>query len=1232
MKLTLILITVRHLWKHLGRFIAMSCIVLLGSACFAGVSITGPDMRLTAQAYYSEHNLSDIRLVSTYGFTNEDIDLLRTVNQLSAVSAGYRADVLADLPESTPIVRLLSFDLSAETINRPNLLEGRLPEKAGEATVDEKFMEYNNCRLGDTVPLFSGTGDPISDILNTDSVLLVGVARNPLYTMPLYRGNTNIGKGVVDAFFLLHPSSFNMEVYTEIYACINNPEGLSRFDPNYADHISPVKKSLEEMGEIRAPLRRKDFISKAQNKIDEAWDEINEAEYKLDDAAQKIAEAEKELADYEADYCDGETEYNDKIFTAQKELKEAESELLDANKELSDSEQELLDGEDKILSAWAELDDARIQAKGLQKQLDDSYTQALEEYAQSRAKLDELNTQIKVGENELRTQSNTLAAGNIAFEQGKREYEEGLAKYRKNFADFENERISGKASLEAALAKLNEARLLLGNLAPINEEAARELALYEAEYATAEMGYNAKIAAAQKQLEQAERELVAANYELAATEQKLKEGAAKSQEASIQLNDAKKQAEDSKKLLEEFQKQIDEEFAQKRNELDEAFEQIKEGEDEWRKQNNKLASGNADLRKGKKDYEEGLTEYKNILNNFENERDKGKSTLNKARSELNEAELKLVDARTEYKAQFEENEPKLLSARADLADAEKILAELPEPKWYAMDLFDNESFAAYKENCSRIAAVSTVFPVVFFLVAALVSLTAMTRIVEDDRIQIGLLKALGYAKRQIVSKYVIFAVLATAMGLALGLNLGFNLLPHLITRSYAELFRFPPLITISDISYSLLSIMLSLLCTLGPALFVCLRSLDERPAQLMQAKAPLPGRRIILEYIPFVWRRLNFLQKVTARNIFRFAKRLSMTLCGIAGCAALMFTGFGLDKSVKSVVANQFENVIVFDCAGQLSITAMDSQREDAIQLFKGLTIASLPIQQKSVEVDIDGVTRSIQLNCPLELESLDNFIKLRDKTTQTPLELPDDGLILTDKAARVLGLEVGDELRIRVDEGRFASLPIMALTENYAEHYIYVSPTAYATLFGEEAVISALYGNLPLDTDKEALATKMLSSEGMMNFFYMDDFRNSFADKVDVMSFVVFILIISAAALAFVVLFSLSDINVEERRREIATIKVLGFFEREVARYINRETLLLSMFGAAIGLLFGVWLLQFVITNSEVEMLVFSRETPLSSFLWSYLTTIAFTLIVNWIMGFRLHRIDMVESLKSVE
>ena len=359
-----------------------------------------------------------------------------------------------------------------------------------------------------------------------------------------------------------------------------------------------------------------------------------------------------------------------------------------------------------------------------------------------------------------------------------------------------------------------------------------------------------------------------------------------------------------------------------------------------------------------------------------------------------------------------------------------------------------------------------------------------------------------------------------------------------------------------------------------------------------------------------------------------------MTLIGIAGCTSLVFTGFGLNESVHALVSDQFGRVMFYDCSVQLSATATPEKREQAIRLFEDSVAESLPLQARSVDVDVDGggAQLTVSLICPLAPEDLEDFIRLRGVPDAKKLALSGEGVILSDKASRLIGVQAGDTLRVRVAEGRYLSVPVTALAENYLSHYLYVSPEVYAGLFGEPPEVNTVFGLLDQESDRSALAEKLLASDGISGINFLADFKEEFADAIGALGYVVAVLIVSAAALAFVVLFSLSGINIEERRREIATIKVLGFYDREVSEYVNRETLILSLCGALVGLLLGVVLLQFVITTAEIDLIVFSRETSVWSYVWGFLLTIVFTLIVNFIMGFKLKKIDMVESLKSVE
>ncbi|MCL2747383.1 MAG: FtsX-like permease family protein [Oscillospiraceae bacterium] len=1057
----------------------MVSIVLLGSSFFVGIRATGPDMRLTAQAYYNEQNYSDIRLLSTLGFAEDDIAALRDVDALFEISPGYTADVLMEIPSRTVVIHLMSYDTRVQTVNKPLLLEGRLPENAGEAAADEYFMEISEYQLGDTVVALAGGDSPLSDTLAQETFVIVGVVRSPLYTTMFNRGGSSIGNGSVDAFMLLPPSAFALEAYTEIYTTIYNPDAYSRFDPAYEGVIAPVKKELEDLGEVLAPQRRQQLVSEAEELLEEAKQKVADAEEAIAEGARKLEDARRELEDGEAEYADALRDFDEQIADGQQQLDDALADLEDARRELEDSDRTLTQGERRLADAQADLDKAKADAQEGQAQLDGLYA-------------------------EIQARTAQLAL-----------IPEGSAEY-------------------AALA--------------------------------AQIGYLSELHATQHA------------------------------------------------------------------ELEAARRQIQAGQEELDGQGRTLRNGRAAWERGRTEYREGLALYEQNADDFARERADGEASLAEARQELDDAAEELAEGQREYDTEVAENTSKLEDAKVEIADGEQAIADLADAEWYILDLYTNEDFADFKENCNRIEAVGYLFPLIFFLVAALVSLTSMTRTVEDDRTQIGILKALGYARGQIAIKYIVFALFATIAGLALGLTMGFNFFPRVIASAYGMLYRFPPLIAPVDMPYSLLATALALASTIVPAAVVSFMSLLERPANLMLPKAPSVGKKVILEYLRPLWRRMSFMQKVTTRNILRYKKRMLMTLIGIAGCTALVFTGFGLNDAVNSLVTNQFDRVTIYDVTAQLSSTATEGEREKAVPLFAGNVSQYLPLHMRSVDVDGGGVQKSVSLVCPQTSENLSDFIRLRDASTLEPLVLKDGGVILSEKLARLMGVAVGDMLRIRVVEGKYASLPVTDLTENYFGHYLYMTPDTFTQLFGHAPDTNVLHGNLKPDTDNDALAAHLLSAKGISGVTFITDFQEKFADSVGALGYVVAVLIVSAAALAFVVLFSLSTINMEERRREIATIKVLGFYDREVADYINRETFVLSLLGAGLGLLLGVVLLQYVVATAEIDMIVFSRETSALSYLWSVLTTVAFTLIVNWITGFRLRRVDMVESLKSVE
>ncbi|MCL2817600.1 MAG: FtsX-like permease family protein, partial [Clostridiales bacterium] len=923
------------------------------------------------------------------------------------------------------------------------------------------------------IPLSSGTAKPLSEILSVEEVTIVGVVRSPLYATAYVRGASGIGTGAVFAFMLLPPSTFTLEAYTDIYATINNPDALSRFDPGYRALTDPAKTALRDIGYIRAPLR----YEEALDDLNEKRREVAEAEQDLADAEQNLLEAEQELRDRKAEYDEALIEFDEQILDGQRQLDEANAELENARIELENSARTLANNEKRLKQTRAELDKSTGEL--------DLARQSLRDYT---------------------AEMEALKEGLVGVPEHSAEYAAGAAQL---------------AELQAAVSLL-----------------------------------------------------------------------------TTQVN--------------ELQGQLD------------------AGEAEWRTMSQALANARAELTRNQREYDLEYDLYQSNLALFEEEHSEGIQNLREAQDDLDKAEIELIEKQAEYEDELRRIQPELEDARSKIADGEKALREISDPEWQALDLNDNESFADYKENCNRIEAVSNVFPLIFFLVAVLISLTAMTRTVDDDRTQIGLLRGLGYLSYQIEMKYVAVAVAATLLGASLGIIIGFNTIPRIIANAYNILYLFPPPPVSYNASYILLVLALLLTCTVGPALFISRKSLRESAASLMQPKAPLPGRRIFLELIPAVWLYFNFLQKVTARNIFRYIKRMLMTVVGIAGCTALILSGLGLNESMGSLVSDQFDRVMVFDCLTVLN-AAGEEQRQEALSLFEQNALSSLYLRRESITIEAGDLSVDVFLLCPSTPETMDQFFRLRDAKTREPLTLSGDGVALTSKAARLTNAQVGDLLHIRTHDNRDIFLPVAAIAENYVEHYLCLTPEAYERFFEQTVEFNTLYGHLEPDADHDALA-QLLLAEGTTGIIFTDNIRDRFADSIGALSYIIAVLIISAAALAFTVLFSLSGINVEERRREIATIKMLGFYDPEVSRYVNRETLILSIIGAILGLLLGQVLMQFILTTAEVDLIALRREVSVWCYLLSFVLTIVFTLIVNWVMGFRLRKIDMVESLKSVE
>jgi putative ABC transport system permease protein len=607
-----------------------------------------------------------------------------------------------------------------------------------------------------------------------------------------------------------------------------------------------------------------------------------------------------------------------------------------------------------------------------------------------------------------------------------------------------------------------------------------------------------------------------------------------------------------------------------------------------------LRSAKADYKSGKAAYDKASDEYQNKLKEYE-------------------------DGLADYNANKTDAEQKI-------ADARQKLGELEMPKWYVYDRTDDSTYSDYINDTQSIANLSVIFPTVFFVVAVLISLISMNRMVEEDRNQIGTLKSLGFSNGQILFKYLLFAFTATLAGGVIGAGLGVVIIPKLIWNIYRILFTLPAFILDINLPSTLAGLLIAMACICGTTIYTALRELRHRPAELMRPKAPKPGKRILLERIGFLWNHLKFSKKVTARNIFRYPKRVLMTVVGILGCTALMLSGFGLRDAIVDIPPSQFENVYTYSIAAYVKAGLTD---EEAAAVF-----SSKEITERVAVDSVSGTAGSteVTLFVPEDADALPQIINLKDLSSGEAVTLS-DGAVITDKLASLLGIGVGDEITVTDSDSRPYTFRVTNIAEYYIGHAVFVSRNLFETVGGAYRTNIEFLKTVPLsEAAEDALCAALQASDSVLSVSSIRTLVTNAENMLKSLDSVVLILIILASMLSFVVLYNLSNININERKRELATLKVLGFFDGEVDRYITMETVLLTLFGIALGLVFGTFLTNVIVSTVEIERVRFIHRIAFMSYVYSAALAVLFTVIVNAITHFTLKRIDMIESLKSVE
>lgn len=1272
--------------KSKARFISIFLIVALGVAFFSGIQASSPDMRYSGDAYYEAAKLMDLKIQGTLGLTQRDVKAVSDIDDVELAEGSYSTDVMSGEDDARKVLHLESI---SSNFNLLTADEGRIPEKSGEIFLDKPFAKNRGYKIGDTISV-SEDGD--SELLKKTTYTVVGIGSSPLY-ISFNRGNTTLGSGEVSGFGYILPEDFEQEAFTQIYIMVHESGDVISYTDAYDNLIRKIQKRVEGIEKEQCSLRYDEIVAEANEKLDDARKELEDGKK---ESEEKLGDAKKKLDDGQKKYEDGKKEYED----GKQQLSDAKKELTDGKQQLADGRKQIEDGWSQLNSAKQQVEDGLSQLNTARSQLADSEAQINEKQAELTAGYEQLNAakqQVSDGEVQLREAEKTLESKQAELDSGREQLETGknTIKETKTALTGQNEQCeaglvqvsegesqisSSEEALSGQQAQLDE---LTSQKEALSSQAAELQAQYDAgveagkteeelaELSTQIQTLNGQISAmeeqinaGQAQIDGAQAELTAKKSELAQTRAELEsslgqinEGFSqiKEQEETLsrteaQLNEGQEELDKGKKELEtkkaelsaakeeiavnqatldDGQSQLDSARAQLssgRQQLEEKQAQLNAGQAEIQANTEKLTSSQAELDANEQKLLDGEKEIR------ENEQ-----KLKDAKKDLEDAKKKLSDGKKEYQDGKKEADDKIAEAQQKIEDAQKEVDDIETPEWIVTDRNDLPEYSDFGDNAERLKNIGKVFPMIFFLVAALISLTTMTRMVEEQRTQIGTMKALGYGKASIASKYLSYAFLATVGGSIAGVLFGEKVLPFIIIQAYGIMYW-----NIGDhmqldyeLQYALIASGAAVICTMGATLFSCAKTLAETPASLMRPPAPKEGKRILIERISFIWKHLSFSWKSSMRNLFRYKKRLFMTIFGIAGSMGLMLVGFGLYDSIMDIAILQYDQIQHYDAMVINDEDATDSQEKDLLKFLDGnseidhytrvqLTKMTAPKEKGSV---------SIYVYVPENTENFKEDVTLRDRKSHEQYELTDDGAVICEKTASLIGVKTGDEITLEKDNRKY-KVKITAVTENYMGHYVYMTPPCYEKTFGEKPEYSSTVYTMKEDaeSDLETLGNAILKYPAALSISYTSSTAGQVERMLGSLGAVIWVLIISAGMLAFVVLYNLNNINITERQRELATLKVLGFYDGEVSQYVFRENILLSFIGILAGAVFGIFLHRYVITTVEVDAVMFGRNIKPISFVYSGIITFGFSMFVNMVMHFKLKKINMVESLKSVE
>lgn len=1016
-----------------------------------------------------------------------------------------------------------------------------------------------------------------------------------------------------------------------------------------ADGKSQLESAKSQLSSSKSQL------DTARSQLDDGWSQVNAAKAQLADGQAQLDSAQKQVTSGLAELEENQKTLDEnkaKLADGKAQLEVGEQQLEAAKQTLTTKQSELDQSKAEIIAGQQQIESTRTQLNAQKQQITDGLSQVSEGEAQlqdgisalesAKAQLTELQSQLEIvrasynaalenpdaSQEEidiLAAQVSALEEQEAAVSQQIQASEAQIESQRQQLAATRSELESGLAAVEDGLSQLSQKESELN--------AGREQIT----------AGQAEIDAGWIQIQEQENTLAASKAEIEAGEQELEKGQKQLKAAKKKLNKAQKEIDSNAETLAAGQAELDANVA-KLNDSEAQYasglEQYNSGARQIAENEAKLTSGEQEIAENEAklaDGEKEIADNEKKLADGEKEITDNEKKLQDAVKDLKKGEKDLADGKKEYEDAKKDAEDEIAENQQKLDDAKKELEDLEMPEWMVTDREELPEYTDYGDNADRLRNIGQVFPVIFFLVAALISLTTMTRMVEEQRTQIGTLKALGYKKSAIAAKYICYAFFATLLGSVLGMLIGEKIIPYIIITAYGIMYHNVANTISIDYQpgFALIASTASVVCTVGATLFASGKELQETPASLMRPPAPKEGKRVLLERLTFIWKHLSFSWKSTIRNLFRYKKRLIMTVFGIAGSMGLMLVGFGIQDSISDIAAIQYRELQHYD---GMVIEDSDATEEEHAELFEYMKeneqIAHCNrVQMTKISAPKGSSNISIYLFVPESLSEFARDVTLKNRITGETYELTDEGAAISEKTASLLGLKVGDMIPLKKGDKEY-KVRVAVITENYMSHYLYMTPRVYEQTFGEMPEYENIVFTMQEDCkdDLEMAGTRILANPGALSISYTSSLASQVDRMLSTLDAVILVLIVSAGMLAFVVLYNLNNINITERQRELATLKVLGFYDGEVSQYVLRENVILTVLGIMFGAVFGILIHRYVITTVEVDAVMFGRNIKPLSFLYSGILTSIFSIVVNGVMHFKLKTIDMVESLKSVE